>query len=167
MHLKAIRNWILAYLGMAFFDIIVTAIFISQEQFGIDYERNTVIKALMEQYGIWQGLTLYLMQEFALFFLLWGGFYFLIRYLVKNRPNEVQYKFDILIFNLVMPFIIMASALVHLFGGIPWLFLGFTGRVDPIDPLQLIVFVTMFCGLLQAYQLYQLFSKEQPIPSSV
>jgi hypothetical protein len=156
MHLKAVRNWIIIYMGLACFDMIVTAIFVSQERFGIDYERNPVIKALMEQYGIWQGLTFYLMQEFALFFLLWGSFYYVIRTLLKNRTEEIQYKVDIIIFNLAMPFTIMASALVHLFGGVPWLFLGLMGRVDPIDPLQLIVYVTMLCGLLQAYHIYKL-----------
>ena len=159
------RNWILAYVGLTCFDMIVTAIFISQERFGIWYERNPVIKALMEQFGIWQGLGFYLMQEFALFFLLWGSFYYLIRSLLKNRTEKIRQKVDIIIFNLAMPFIIMASALVHLFGGVPWLFLGLTGRVDPIDPLQLIVYVTMLCGLLQVYHIYKLNSTGAPSPS--
>jgi len=169
MHLTAIRNWISIYIGLAFFDIIVTAIFISQERFGIGYERNSVIKVLMEQFGIWQGLLLYLAQEFALFFLLWGSFCLLLQYLLKNRSEQIRRKCDILIFNLAMPFIIMASAMVHLFGGVPWLFLGLTGHADIIDPLRLIVYATMLCGLLQAYQLYRLYSKEtitsSPVPA--
>lgn len=153
------RFWMLSYLGLTLFDIIVTYIFVSQEQFGIVSESNPLIRNLMEQFGIWQGLTIYMIREFLIFFAMWSLFFFTINYFVKGRSDEFHHKIDMLIFNIGVPFIIMASALLHLFGGIFWILIGITGHVEIVDPLQLIIYITMLCGLFQAYQVYKLNSK--------
>lgn len=150
------RFWIGAYVVLALFDVVVTYIFVSQERFGVMHEGNPLIRTLMEQYGIWQGLTLYVIQEFVIFFVMWGLFYYVIRHLIKGRSEELHYKIDVIIFNIGVPFVIMASVLLHFFGGLFWIMLGITGRVDLIDPLQLIIYISMFCGIFQAYQVYKL-----------
>ncbi len=156
MHLKAMRLWMGAYVIFAFFDVIVTYIFVSGPDFEIADEGNAVIRSFMEQYGIWQGLTLYLIQEFAMFFLLWGIFYYILKRLIKEKSEQTRYKVDIIVFNLGVPFIIMASALLHLFGGIFWLSVGLSGKLYIIFPLKLIVYVTVICGIFQAYHVLKL-----------
>jgi hypothetical protein len=78
---------------------------------------------------------------------------------VKIRSEELKYKVDMLIFNIGVPFIIMASALLHLFGGILWVMIGIVGPGNGIDPLQLLIYITIFCGILQAYHVFNLNSK--------
>jgi hypothetical protein len=53
----------------------------------------------------------------------------------------------------------MASALLHLFGGILWVMIGIVGPGNGIDPLQLLIYITIFCGILQAYHVFNLNSK--------
>ncbi len=159
MHLKSMRSWMLIYLIFTLFDVVVTYIFVSQEQFGIIYESNLLIRNLMEQLGIWQGLSVYVLQEFLMFFVMWGLFYYVMNYLVKGRSEDLHFKVDMLIFNIGVPFIIMGSALLHLFGGIFWIMVGITGQVEIVDPLQLVIYITVFCGLFQAYQVFKLSSK--------
>ena len=130
--------------------------FINSGQFSIVDEGNDLIRSLMEQYGIWQGLFIYIVQEFLIFFLMWGFFYYIIKRLIKDKSEGLQYKVDILIFNLGVPFIVMASALLHLFGGIFWIVLGTTETLDIWFPLKFIVYVTIFCGIFQAYYLFKL-----------
>jgi len=158
MHLNSMRNWMIAYIGFAFFDVIVTYICLSQPPFGIEDEGNSLIRALMEQFGLWQGLTIYLIQEFAVFFVLWIGILYLFKYFLKNRSEALQVKVDILIFNLFIPFFIMASALLHLFGGISWIGYAMAGELNSFFPMQFFVYVTVICGIIQAYFVFKLTS---------
>jgi len=158
MHLSSMRNWMIAYIGFAFFDVIVTYICLSQPPFGIEDEGNSLIRALMEQFGLWQGLTIYLIQEFAAFFALWIGMLYLFKYLLKKRSEPLQLKVDILIFNLAIPFFIMASALLHLFGGISWIGYAMAGELNSFFPMQFFVYVTVICGIIQAYRVFKLTS---------
>ena len=156
------RNWIITYIGLAFFDVIVTYICLSQPPFSIADEGNSLIRALMEQYGLWQGLTIYLIQEFAIFFVLWIGILYLFKYLMKNRGEDIKLKIDIIVFNLFIPFIIMASALLHLFGGISWIGVMMAGEINTFFPMQFIVYVTVICGIIQAYYVFKLTSNSRP-----
>lgn len=158
MHLHSMRNWMIAYIGFAVFDVIVTYISLSQPPFGIEDEGNSLIRSLMEQFGLWQGLTIYLIQEFAAFFVLWIGMLYLFKYLMKKRSDDFKLKVDIIIFNLIIPFIIMASALLHLFGGISWIGYVMTGELNSFFPMQLFVYITVICGILQAYYVFKLAS---------
>jgi len=151
----------LVYVVLTVFDVVVTYFFVSQEQFGVVYESNPLIRNLMEQLGIWQGLTVYVLQEFVIFFTMWGIFYYIINSLVKGRSEELHNKIDIVIFNIGVPFFIMASALLHLFGGIFWIMIGITGQVEIVNPLQLIIYITALCGLFQAFQVYKLNSNNK------
>jgi len=155
------RLWMLVYVVLTVFDVVVTYFFVSQEQFGVVYESNPLIRNLMEQLGIWQGLTVYVLQEFVIFFTMWGIFYYIINSLVKGRSEELHNKIDIVIFNIGVPFFIMASALLHLFGGIFWIMIGITGQVEIVNPLQLIIYITALCGLFQAFQVYKLNSNNK------
>jgi len=148
----------IAYIGFAFFDVIVTCICLNQPPFGIEDEGNSLIRALMEQFGLWQGLTIYIIQEFAAFFALWIGMLYFFKYLLKNRSEALQVKVDILIFNLFIPFIIMASALLHLFGGLSWIGVAMAGELNSFFPMELFVYVTVICGILQAYHVFKLTS---------
>ena len=150
------RLWMLVYVVLTVFDVVVTYFFVSQEQFGIIYESNPLIHNLMEQLGIWQGLTVYVLQEFVIFFAMWGIFYLIINNLIKGRSEELRHKIDMTIFNIGVPFFIIASALLHLFGGIFWIMVGLTGQVEIVDPLQLIIYITAICGLFQAVHVYKL-----------
>ncbi len=165
MHLQSMRFWMITYVLLTFFDVIVTYFFISSGQFGIVDEGNAVIRNLMEQFGIWQGLTIYIIQEFLFFFLVWGCFYYIILHLIKNRSQEVQHKIDILIFNLGVPFIIMANALLHLFAGLFWIVLGTTDVLDRWFPLNFVVYITIFFGIAQAYYLFRVSSESPPSPN--
>ncbi len=158
------RFWMMAYILLALFDVIVTYIFIGSGQFEIADEGNATIRILMEQYGIWQGLTIYIVQEFLFFFLLWGSFYYILNYLVKNRSQEIQRKIDIFFFNLGVPFIIMASALLHFFAGLFWIVLGTTEVLDRWFPLNFIVYITIFFGIAQAYYLFKMKSETPTLP---
>jgi len=152
--------WMVAYIVLALFDIVITYIFINGGQFGIEDEGNTLIRSLMGRYGIWQGLTIYLIQDLVIFFLIWGCFYYILKHLLKDRPHQLVSKVDIIIFNLGIPFFIMASALLHLFGGIFWLVLGITGALEMWFPLKFITYITIICGLSQAYYAIKLNFKE-------
>ena len=152
------RFWIGIYIIMTFFDVIATYIFINE----ISDEGNLVIQQLMEQYGIWQGLSIYILQEFLLFFLIWGFFYYLLKYIMKGRPEQLQFKIDIFIFNLGVPCFIMASALLHFFGGIFWIIFGLTGIVVNFFPLKFILYITIICGIIQAYYALSLNEKSAP-----
>ncbi len=158
MHLSSMRNWMIAYLGFAVFDVVVTYICLSQPPFSIADEGNSLIRALMEQFGLWQGLTIYMIQEFAAFFALWLGMLYLFKYLMKKRREALKLKVDILIFNLFIPFIIMASALLHLFGGISWIGYAMAGELNSFFPMQFFVYVTVICGIIQAYYIFKLTS---------
>lgn len=162
MYLKSIRNWIIAYIGFTFFDVIVTYICLSQPPFGIADEGNSLIRNLMEQFGLWQGLTIYVIQEFATFFVLWIGILYLFKYLMKNRSEDIKLKINIIIFNLFIPFIIMASALLHLFGGISWIGVKIAGEINAFFPMQFIVYVTIICGIIQAYYVFKLTLNSRP-----
>jgi len=162
MHLNSMRNWMIAYIGFAFFDVIVTYICLSQPPFSIADEGNALIRDLMEHFGLWQGLTIYLIQEFAVFFALWIGILYLFKYLMKKRSEELKLKIDILIFNLFIPFLIMASALLHLFGGISWIGYKMAGQLNSFFPMQFFVYVTVICGILQAYYIFKLTSNNRP-----
>ena len=150
------KFWMLVYASLTLFDVILTYFFVSSGQFGIEDEANSLIRLLMEKYGIWQGLSIYVIQEFLMFFLMWGCFYYILKQLIKNRSELLQQKVDLLIFNMGIPFIIIASALLHLFGGIAWLFLGVLGIPEPLSSLKLIIYTTIFCGLLQCFYAYKL-----------
>ncbi len=150
------KLWMIAYVALTLFDVVVTYIFISGGTFDIADEGNAMIRTLMEKYGVWQGLSIYVVQEFAVFFLLWGVLYLTIMRLVKDRSQEIHNKVDIIVFNIGAPFFIMASALLHLFAGIFWLVIGFAGAPDRWVPTQFIVYVTVICGLLQAYHVFKL-----------
>jgi len=162
MHLKSMRNWIIAYISFAFFDVIVTYVCLSQPPFSIADEGNSLIRALMEQFGLWQGLTIYLIQEFATFFVLWIGVLYLFKYLMKNRSEDINLKIDIIVFNLFIPFIIMASALLHLFGGISWIGYKMAGELNAFFPMQLFVYITIICGIIQAYYVFKLTLNRRP-----
>jgi len=138
------------------FDVLITYYFLSIEGFGINTEGNQLIRNLMEQYGIEQGLALYVVQEFVIFFTLWGVFFLIMIRLIKGTSSQFQCKIDLLIFNIGAPFIIMASALSHFFGGLFWLIFGITGSIDVIDPSTLIIYITILCGMFQTYQLYNI-----------
>ena len=97
MHLKSMRLWILAYVFLTFFDVIITYIFISGPDFDISDEGNLMIRNLMEQFGVWQGLTIYVIQEFVIFFLMWGLLYYIIMRLVKDRSEELRFKVDVIV----------------------------------------------------------------------
>jgi hypothetical protein len=158
MHLESMRNWMITYIGFAVFDVIVTYICLNQPPFGIEDEGNSLIRTLMEQFGLWQGLTIYLIQEFVAFFALWIGVLYLFKYLLRKRSEAFQLKVDILIFNLFVPFIIMASALLHLFGGISWIGYAMAGELNSFFPMQFFVYITVICGILQAYHVFKLTS---------
>ncbi|MFX1293299.1 MAG: hypothetical protein ACFFD2_00375 [Promethearchaeota archaeon] len=159
MHLKSIKIWMIAYVALTLFDVIVTYIFISGPSFGIENEGNALIRNLMNRFGIWQGLTIYVLQEFAFTFLIWGAFYYIIKFLVKEKSEQLRYKVDIIIFNIGAPFIIMASALLHLFSGIIWLVLGFIGE---IDMLKFVIYVIILCAIFQAYHVFKQCSFSPP-----
>ncbi|TFG05481.1 MAG: hypothetical protein EU536_01895 [Promethearchaeota archaeon] len=165
-HLNSFKLWMIIYVFLTVFDVSMTYIFISQPEFGISFESNPLIRNLMEQYGIWQGLTLYIIQEFVFFFCLWGAFYFVISRLARGRSREVQKKVDVFIFNIGVPFMIMGSAILHLFGGIFWLLFGITGSVELVDPLQLIVYVTVFLSIFQSYRIYNLNLPNEQSPAT-
>ena len=165
MHLKSMKLWMLAYVVLTFFDVIITYIFISGPDFDIADEGNVMIRNLMEQFGVWQGLTIYVIQEFVLFFLMWGLLYYIVNRLVKDRSEDLQFKVDIIVFNLGMPFIIMASALLHLFAGFFWIGYGIAGEIGVWFPMNFIVYVTIFLGMFQAYHVFKLQS-EHTSPSS-
>ncbi|MHA1276765.1 MAG: hypothetical protein ACTSQI_13725 [Candidatus Helarchaeota archaeon] len=160
--LRSMKIWIIVYVILTFFDVIVTYFVMSGGVFGIADEGNAAIRALMEKYGIWQGLTIYVIQEFAIFFLLWGGLYLIIKHLMKDRSEAILRRVDIVIFNIGAPFFIMASALLHLFGGIFWIVLSSTGALDMWFPLNFIVYMTAICGFLQTIHVSKLQAEPKP-----
>ena len=153
------RLWMLGYVALTLFDVLITFFFVSSGEFGIEYEANPVIRGYMEQYGIAQGLAIYFIQDLAFFCLLWVCFYYIFKILMKDRSEELQYKIDMIVFNIGVPFIIMASALMHLLGGVLWIGLGIAGYVNLVNSLQLIIYIMVIFGIVQAYYVFKLNAK--------
>lgn len=158
MHLKSMYFWMAIYCGLAVFDIGITYISITQ-RFGVEFESNLFVRALMEQYGILSGLIFYILQEFFFFFILWGLFYYFIKLLAKGKSEKTLYKIDILIFNMGVPFPIIVSALLHLAGGLSWIFLSTLPYMNFGDCLKIMLLIMMMSCIFQTYHVYKLNSK--------
>lgn len=159
------KLWIIVYMALTIIDVLITYILISSGQFTTANEGNLLIRNLMEKYGVWQGLTIYVIQEFAIFFLMWICVYYILMRLIVNKGSEqLRYKIDIIIFNLVIPFIIMASALIHLGAIVLWIDIATDIVIIPSDYMRLFIYSTVICGIIQAFHVFKLTSTN-PLPS--
>ncbi len=155
MHLKSLKFWTVVFIGMAVFDFLITHFYTSQEQFGVELEGNSLVRVLMAQFGISQGLLLCLSIELAYCFLILGGFFLIVKRWMNKKPKERYFKVDIVVFNIGIPFILIAIALGHLFGGLSWV-IGTTGVMGLAEFLQVFALVLILCGTGQAYNVYKI-----------
>jgi hypothetical protein len=56
----------------------------------------------------------------------------------------------------------MASALLHLFGGISWIGYKMAGELNAFFPMQFFVYITVICGIIQAYYVFKLTLNRRP-----
>ena len=161
MHLKSTWFWVAVYGVMTSFDVMITYVFVSRDSFGIGAEGNPFLSSLMEQFGIWQALTISVLIEFLYCGLILGVFCTFLKYKMKKRSEEFCHKVDVLVFNIGIPFAMMAGVLLHLFGVLSWLVFLIMGSIDLVGFLKLFMAITILCGIFQAYHVHKLSSKSK------